>query len=150
MDLAALTASIKRHEGYRQLPYRDSLNLWTVGTGKLIDAMNVPKQFDKLGDLLDWLTDTQRHDNWLTDDISSAVAEAQAWLGATFAQLNDRQQNVIAEMAYQLGQHGLSKFVAMKAALVAGDFRTAAVEGLDSAWAKQTPERANELMRNLI
>lgn len=54
--------------------------------------------------------------------------------------------NVLVEMEFQLGAAGLRGFKKMWAALKRNDYEKAKAEGLDSKWAKQTPERANELM----
>lgn len=149
MNLEALTESIKRHEGYREAPYRDSLGLWTVATGKLLDDMLIPRGLHTIGDLLDWITDKSRHAGWLADDINRAVADAEQFVGKTWNILGDARQRVIAEMAYQLGLPRLEQFVKFRLAVVADDFEEAKRQGLDSQWAKQTPARANELM-NLL
>jgi lysozyme len=96
--------------------------------------------------MLIYLTDRNRHLEWLADDINIALADARHWLGETFSQLGDIQQQVIAEMAFQLGWHGLTEFKQMRAALVAHNVGLAADEGLRSMWASQTPQRAKELM----
>ena len=48
-------------------------------------------------------------------------------------------------MVFQLGMTGVSKFKNTLKAVKEEDWDTAADEMLDSVWAKQTPERANEL-----
>ncbi|WP_414717526.1 hypothetical protein [Steroidobacter sp.] len=53
-------------------------------------------------------------------------------------------------MAYQLGTNGVTNFKRMCAALRIRDYSAAAIEMLDSTWAKQTPARAKrmaEIMR---
>jgi len=141
-----LRESVIRHEGYRALPYRDSVGLWTVGYGHLIDDDAPPFGAATIGDVLDHITDAQRHSEWLDADLEIATKDARAWLGDTFEQLSDTAQRVVVEMAYQLGGGGLSKFVQMRAALVALNMGLAAACGLNSKWATQTPQRAKELM----
>ncbi len=49
-------------------------------------------------------------------------------------------------MVFQLGETGVSKFKNMLKALKEGpDYQTAAIEMLDSRWAKQTPNRAEAM-----
>jgi len=48
-------------------------------------------------------------------------------------------------MVFQLGMTGVSKFKNTLKAVKEEDWDTAADEMLDSVWAEQTPERANEL-----
>ena len=54
-------------------------------------------------------------------------------------------------MVFQLGKSGVSKFRNMWKALQQDppDYKEAAVQMLDSRWAKQTPNRAND-MANLM
>ena len=54
-------------------------------------------------------------------------------------------QDVVYEMCYQLGINGFSKFKKTIAYLRDEDYKMAAIEMLDSRWAKQTPNRAKRL-----
>lgn len=62
-----------------------------------------------------------------------------------FIGLSPIRQDVITEMAYQLGISGLAHFPKMIHALEAKDYDTAAREMINSNWRKQTPERCEEL-----
>ena len=62
-----------------------------------------------------------------------------------YSRLNAVRQGVLTEMVFQLGIAGVRKFARMLDCLNRSDFDGAADEMLDSAWAKQTPERANRL-----
>ncbi len=55
--------SIKRHEGYSETPYRDTLGIWTCGWGTNIHRMPVHRCYNTLGELLDWLTAQDTHEN---------------------------------------------------------------------------------------
>ena len=48
-------------------------------------------------------------------------------------------------MVYQMGTTGVSNFKNTLTAIQSGDYKLAAVEMLDSKWAKQTPDRAAEM-----
>ena len=52
-------------------------------------------------------------------------------------------------MAFNLGVAGLLKFKKMIAALEKRDYDTAAIEMLDSQWAKQVGQRSQELSRQM-
>ena len=54
-------------------------------------------------------------------------------------------QGVILEMVYQLGFSGFKKFKKAILNMKSKDWKGAATEMLDSRWAKQTPNRANQL-----
>ena len=58
---------------------------------------------------------------------------------------NQVVQMVIINMCYQMGVSGVMKFKKALAAMKNGEWDIAATELLDSRWAKQTPNRANEL-----
>lgn len=141
----ALEASLKKHEGYRQFPYLDTRELWTVGYGHLIHTLTIPPQCITAGDLLSLLSDPKRHEELFSYDVDAAISGAGTCLVDMFEQPEHVQQ-VLSEMCYQLGTHGLAKFVKMLQKIRTRDYTGAAKEGLDSAWAKQTPARANELM----
>ena len=142
---AALAASIDKHEGYRAEPYRDTLQLWTVGTGHLIHHLVIPSQCITCGELLDYLSSHSNHELWRDADIDRAIDDAARYLG-NFDSQPDDVQRVVAEMAFQLGYQTLCKFSDMRTALMANDRQAAAQAGMNSLWAKQTPARAQELM----
>ena len=54
-------------------------------------------------------------------------------------------QGVLVEMSYQMGLSGVSKFKKALHAMQMSQWKVAADELLDSRWAKQTPNRAQEL-----
>ena len=59
--------------------------------------------------------------------------------------LDDDKQRVMANMAFNLGLPRLSKFKKFLKAMEEGDFKTAAVEMMDSKWATQVGNRAKRL-----
>ena len=58
-------------------------------------------------------------------------------------------KSVVANMCYQLGIRGFSKFKKTIYLLETEQYEEASVEMLDSKWAKQTPGRARELSERL-
>lgn len=63
--------------------------------------------------------------------------------------LNDARQDVLVNMAYNMGWPKLSGFKRMIAAAAAGDFNAAAHEMLDSKWAPQVGARAARLAQQM-
>ena len=61
--------------------------------------------------------------------------------------LDDLAKEIIIEMVFQLGETGVSKFKNMLKALKQDppEYSVAAIEMLDSRWAKQTPGRAEAM-----
>jgi len=127
-----LIGSVKKHEGYRSKAYQDSLGVWTIGYGTNLQTLEIPKELAE-----DWLVQYLRHEQALLETLS------------VYRELNEVRQEVLIEMAYQLGHSGLRKFKKMWAALVIEDYKWAATEMLDSTWHKQTPKRAEELAERM-
>lgn len=124
---------VSEEEGRVAHVYLDSENYWTIGVGCLVDAR-------RGGGLCDEAIDVQ-----LEHDLKAARACAAKLAG--WDRCNEVRQAVLVSMCFQLGDLiGWPKF---KAALASGDFETAAAEGLDSLWAKQTPKRAQRQMAML-
>lgn len=76
-------------------------------------------------------------------DVEKALDAMVAW----WRQLDEVRQQVIAEMAFNLGAGGLMNFVNMLAALKAGEYERAADEMVSSAWYRQVGNRAKTLER---
>ena len=132
MDMDRLLQSVKKHEGYRNKVYKDTLGKRTVGVGHLCveDFWEDNKEYPE-----------EMLMNILKDDLKNAIQGSQRLL-AECPVLDDLAEEIIIEMVFQLGETGVSKFKNMIKALKIPDYQTAAIEMLDSRWAKQTPERA--------
>lgn len=157
MNLARLIDSIKTHEGYKAVPYRDHLGFWTVGFGHLIENTDITDHLNRenaiietLGDLLNSLADERRHREWLLFDIEEAIQSAKIFTGDCYPVLNDLQREVIAEMAFQMGRSRLFTFTRFQRALKNNQFEAAQAEMLDSKWARQTPNRARNLADKIL
>ena len=133
MNMDRLLQSVKKHEGYRNKVYLDTLGKRTVGVGHLCveDFWEDDKEYDE-----EFLM------NILKDDLKNAIEGAERLLKDCRI-LDSLAKEIIIEMVFQLGETGVSKFKNMLKALKEGpDYQTAAIEMLDSRWAKQTPNRA--------
>ena len=144
MKMERLLKSVKRHEGYRNKVYLDSLGKRTVGVGHLCveDFWEDDREYPE-----DMLM------NILKDDLKNAMEGAEE-LCSDCPDMDDLAKETIVEMIFQLGKTGVSKFRNMWKALRKNppDYDVAATEMLDSRWAKQTPNRAKEMsghMRSL-
>ena len=128
-----LLQSVKKHEGYRNKVYLDTLGKRTVGVGHLCveDFWEDDKEYSE-----------EMLMNILKDDLKNAIEGAERLLKDCRI-LDSLAKEIIIEMVFQLGETGVSKFKNMLKALKEGpDYQTAAIEMLDSRWAKQTPNRA--------
>jgi lysozyme len=138
IDMDKLLESVKKHEGYRNKVYLDTLNKRTVGVGHLCveDFWEDGKEYDE-----DFLMGI------LEKDLQSAIDQADDM--CSNLKISDDAKIIIIEMIFQLGGTGVSKFRKMWQALQQDppDYAEASVQMLDSRWAKQTPNRAQEMAR---
>ena len=136
MNYDKLLESVKKHEGFKDHVYLDSLSKRTVGYGHLCgeDHWEGGKKYDQ-----EYLEDI------LEKDLQSAIDQAHDMCQGM--EISDDAKSIICEMIFQLGGHGVSKFRNMWKALQKDppDYKEASVQMLDSRWAKQTPNRAKEM-----
>lgn len=131
MDREALKAQLRRDEGCRLRPYRDTQDVLTIGYGRNLSRVGITR--DEAEDLLE-------HDVLKVEGALTA-----RW--PPFLHLDDVRQQVIANMAYNLGVDGLLSFKHMLAACAQGDYLRAAAHMRQSRWAAQVGERAQRLAR---
>lgn len=121
--------SIKAHEGYEPMVYQCTEGHDTIGVGFKVSDL---KLSEKVCDLI--LEE-------ILDDLISRIERKLSW----FRYSQDEVKLVIVNMSYQMGLSGVLKFKRALAAMEIKNWEMAADEMLDSLWAKQTPNRANEL-----
>jgi GH24 family phage-related lysozyme (muramidase) len=131
---------IKKHEGFLDKVYLDSLGKATIGYGHLITEED---------DFVEGVIyDKDIFEKLFEKDFNNAVQGAEELLkGYTVALL---VKEIIIEMVFQLGKTGVSKFKKMFEALKEYDYTRAAKEMLNSTWYRQTPSRCEELAKLMI
>ena len=138
MNYDKLLESVKKHEGYRNKVYLDTLGKRTVGVGHLC-----VENF--------WEDDKEYEEDFLMDilkkDLQQAIRQADSMCEGL--KISEDAKIIIIEMIFQLGGTGVSKFRKMWQAIQQDppDYAEASVQMLDSRWAKQTPNRAKEMAR---
>ena len=128
-DFKVLIERLKVNEGFRSSVYQCSLGFDTIGYGFAIKDLELTeKEAEHL------LTNrvSQKHLH-LLDNLD--------W----YSDMPPEVQGVILEMVYQLGFSGFKKFKKAISNMIDKNWKDAATEMLDSRWAKQTPNRANQL-----
>jgi lysozyme len=146
-----LIDALKRDEGFRANPYLCSLGALTIGYGRNLEANP--------------LTGAEWRALWDNGDIAVSLSEEgaqkllKAGIGAVelqcattfkwWGRLDRPRQEVLTNMAFNMGLPRLLGFRNMLAAIAAGDFAIAAEELLDSRYAKQTGQRAQRLAEQL-
>tara|TARA_R110002020_G_scaffold446010_1_gene658160 strand:- start:2381 stop:2815 length:435 start_codon:yes stop_codon:yes gene_type:complete len=135
-----LLESVKKHEGYRNKVYLDSLGKRTVGVGHLCveDFWEDGKEYEE-----DFLMEILERDLQLAIDQADDMCKD--------FKISDDAKILIIEMIFQLGKTGVSKFRNMWKALAEDppNYNVASIEMLDSRWAKQTPNRAQEMAEHM-
>lgn len=127
--LDALIKQLKRHEGFRAFPYKDTVGKLTIGYGRNLDDVGITEQEGRA---------------LLLNDVEIAVKE----VNVTWPWILDHdevRQQVIYNVAFNMGVPRLSGFKKMFAAMEDFDYEKAAEEMLDSKWATQVGDRATEL-----
>lgn len=122
---------LKRDEGFRAKPYKDSKGFLSIGYGINLDAG----------------TDEEEAEYWL----SYRLNKSRQWMLSTFPwaeQLDDARFGAMLNMAYNLREK-LTEFHYFLAAMQNGDWSQAAFQGRQSAWHEQVGDRAERLMRQV-
>jgi lysozyme len=137
MNMDRLLQSVKKHEGYRNKVYLDTLGKRTVGVGHLC-----VEDF--------WEDDKEYEESFLMEilekDLQNAIKGAKDLIAENGCMdMDEIAEEIIIEMVFQLGKTGVSKFRNMWKHLSALEYASAASEMLDSRWAKQTPNRAQNM-----
>jgi lysozyme len=132
-----LARQLRGDEDVRPCVYKDSLGLWTIGVGRLVDESK-----PGAGLRSDEITYLLNND---IDDRIAALTKALPW----FQNLDDARQGCLLNMAFQLGTEGLLQFKQTLAAVHGGRYDEAAFDMLQSRWAQQTPARAKRLAEQM-
>ena len=130
--MTGIEEMLKRHEGYKQYAYVCTKGKITIGVGRNIDKNGGLGLSEREIELL-LFNDINR----VEDELMSSLP----WV----SNLTAPRFDALVDMCFNLG---LPKFLLFKKALNAimvQDWETASKELLDSRWAKQVGERANEL-----
>ena len=130
MILERLQKTLIRHEGLKLKPYHDTVGKLTIGIGRNLDNNGISK-----AEAL----------HLLENDLKVCVIDAKEVFGAQWGKLNDVRQEVILNMLFNLGRPRFLGFKKCIAAIKDERWADAAVEMLDSKWARQVGNRAQEL-----
>ena len=124
--LPLLILNLRRDEGVRHKPYKDTVGKLTIGVGRNLDDNGISEDEMNL---------------MLANDVHRHIEEANRmwpWI---------KQKPVAVKlglynMAFNMGIPVLSQFTTMLDRLEKDDYEAAAVAALNSKWAKQVGKRA--------
>jgi lysozyme len=128
-----LREDLIRDEDKRLKMYKDSEGIWTIGVGRNIQERGIR---DDEAELM------------LKNDMQEAYDET--WRAFPhFAGLSVARQLVVLNMVFNMGIPRVRGFKKMWAAIERGNFSEAAVQMLDSKWARQVGARAARLANKM-
>jgi lysozyme len=131
MDKQLLIDELKRDEGTRLLLYLDTIQKWTIGTGRNLSDRGISMA---------------ESDFMLANDINLVMSDLNKNL-PWWINLTESRQRVLANMVFNLGIGKLLGFNNTLAYMKAGDYDKAADNMLKSVWAKQVGVRADRLAK---
>ena len=120
---------IKQEEGFNGVVYKCTEGFDTIGYGT-----KLPLTKEEATLLLEYRLNKTRAN--LLSSLYNYDLPNEVW-------------DILLNMSYQLGVGGVLKFKKMLEALKNKDYVEASKQGMDSLWAKQTPNRAKRLMDRL-
>lgn len=126
-----LREQLRRDEGVRDRPYKDSVGKLTIGVGHNLDDKPLPAE------VIDLL---------LEHDMRDAEMDARLLL-RNFDELSDARKAVVVNMAFNLGRGRLAGFTNTLKAIREGRWADAAAGMRASLWATQVGARAERLAR---
>ena len=139
MNIEALREQLKVDEGVKYEIYKDHLGYPTFGIGHLITEDD-PEHGEPDGTEIS----EDRVNEIFESDVAKFVSEAKI-LFPDLDELPDVAQQVIVNMAFNMGRPRLSKFKNFIAGVNDRDWTRAAEEMMDSRWATQVGDRAIRL-----
>jgi len=129
MGQPTLLDQIKRHEGFRPRPYRCPAGKLSIGYGLNLDAGISERLASKILE-------------WQIADLRTGLSQMVPF----WHKLAPHRQDVLINMAYNLGMQGLFGFRRLLEAAERGNVAGVCAEMRDSKWARQVGARADELI----
>lgn len=127
-----LTKQLMRHEGFRRKPYHCTGGKLTIGYGRNLEDKGISRAEAKV---------------LLTTDINECRDQVNIDLGFDPEEIGVERFEVLVNMCFNLGLHGLRGFRNTLRAVRDGRWDDAADGMMDSLWARQVGQRALELSR---
>ena len=132
---------IKRHEGVRYKPYKDSLGLWTIGVGHLIgDGKSLPPEYNRE-------FSAEEVDQLFNKDFEHHQDAAEKIPG--YDKIDNKGQAALTDLTFNMGPTWYKKWKNFSKSMAAGDVEGAANNLESSKWYGQVGSRAPEVVAML-
>lgn len=139
--LSDLEDNIRKHEGVRREPYKDSLGNLTTGIGHLITDEDPDWVQDRL--------DSKQLNQLFQKDLEEAIHLFENIFSEdAIDAMSEPRKAALINMCFNLGSR-IKQFTNMIEAVEMQDYEEAGNEMLNSLWAEQVGDRANELARTM-
>lgn len=119
---------IKKYEGLELVLYKDTADKFTIGWGRNIQDNGINLHEAQL---------------MFDNDYARVIKNLESF--DWYLALPLHVQYALQNMCFNLGINRLLTFKKMKVALIEQDYTKAALEALDSKWAKQVGQRAKDI-----
>ena len=139
MDTNKLREQLKIDEGVKYEVYDDHLGYKTFGIGHLVTPED-----EEYGSPCGTPVAVDRVNSVFDKDVETYISESEKVFG-NLQQMPEEAQQVIVNMCFNMGAPRLGQFKKFIGGVNSGDWNTAAVEMMDSRWAKQVGVRADRL-----
>jgi len=136
---------LRSSEGVREESYLDSKGNLTGGIGHLMSAEE-RKQYPEGSAIPKEVVD-----KWFKEDTATAAKESKELIDEHIGEEVPKEvEEILFDMTFNMGKSRLSKFKKTFAAIKNKDYIEAAMEMLDSNWARDVKGRSNDLARRMI
>lgn len=143
-NMNAYRCQLINHEGYKKVSYRDSTGV-SGGIGHFMRTNELP--IYPIGTAIT----TEQIETWFSQDSVISVAGAQRLLTTdTWGKLTDIRKRACADLCYNLGEGGLSKFTRFLASMKAGDYNAAGDSLRNSKWFTQVARRGQNIVNMVV
>jgi lysozyme len=129
MAITSLADQLKRDEGLRKFPYKDTVGKSTIGYGRNLEDVGISEA---------------EAETLLANDIAIATSQLEFHFPWTMS-LDEARKGVLVNMAFNMGVAGVAQFRDTLAKIQAGEYSAAAQAMLQSKWAEQVGARAQRL-----
>ena len=144
MDIKALIEELSFDEGRVNKIYLDHLGYETFGVGHLVLSTD-PEHGSPVGTPVS----EERINECLEKDIANICKDLDRNI-PFWKELDEERQRVVANMGFNLGINRLMQFEKFLNALENKDYEEAAVQMMDSRWAKQVGPRSERLYKRML
>jgi len=128
IDIDSVKAWIKKCEGFKDMPYLDSVRKLTIGFGRNLQDNGIS---------------IEEADYMLSNDINRSIKELEQY--SWYLMQPDSVKAALINMNFNLGLSRLLTFRKMIDALINRNYTIASKEALESDWSKQVGDRAKDV-----